>query len=563
MKLKNKQTLFLKILFLVVAITYLVIMGTRTVYVTTEELVDSTLQVTQAMSLVSGHWLGHYSPYLLAKGLSFPFFLAFNHLVGLPFNLSLALFNLGAVLTLVFVVIPFVKHKHLMAIGLLICLLFNPILFGANAAIHYRDSTAYAAMIFLLAWVIGTVLNIAVSFKKSSFIISVISGVVGFPYWSNLREDSTWIYPFVFVAILVGVLVPFFTKRNARKWIVKLTVISMVPLVFLGFENLFIASMNKHYYGRFVVNEYTSKDFKAAIGTMSAIKTDSWIINVPVNQTARKEMYKYVPAFRKLKPYLDEGKKNGMDFFKDSGVPGPALGKDYQGGWFTWAYRGAVFKAGYGNNSAQVKRYNERLVSQILKAEKEGKINGSGKARVSLVAPFNMKIVKPTLSASKLVFHKMINYEGLVLELPASKNVSKKSFSKIVKFLGVEGRYSKKVNNSVAPMQVLLGLTGIAKLFSKLMILLVCGSYLYYVYWRLKHRHKGMILSDWWMLASVGMILSVILRILMLGYVTATSFNAFSPAYMSSMYSLFTVGIFCCLFADMTVAESLKLRSAS
>ncbi len=559
MKAKNKLSLAFNVISVGLIIAYLIIAGTRAIYVTTDELIDSTLQVNQAISITSGHWLGNYSPYLLTKGLSFPFFLVFNHLIGLPFNWALAIFNLGTVIILILVIIPFVNKKSLVVTTLLACLLFNPLMFELSTARTYRDATAYASMILLLAWVVGFVFNSNVAFRKSSFVTSVIAGAIGFPYWVNLREDSAWIYPFIVVAFGVSIVTALLKKVASRKWLMRISLLIFLPLFILGVEDLCIAGMNRHYYGRFVVNEYTSKDFKTAIGTMSAVKTNSWVINVPVNTAARKQMYKYVPAFKKLKPYLDENRKDGMDFFKDIGVAEPSLGHDYQGGWFPWAYRGAVAKAGYAHNSAQFKRYNERLVKQLLKAEKEGKISGSGKARSSLVAPIKVTIVMPTLRASKIVAHKMINFEGLTFNLQSSKEKSSKNFYSIVDFLKLKGHFSEGKNDLILSERVLIWLTSVAKLLSKLMIVVVMFSYLVYIIWRIKIHEPKLIVSDWWMLASLGMMISVVLRICMLGYVTATSFVAYSTSYMSSMYPLFTIGAFCCLFADTKVIKSLKV----
>ena len=51
MKAKNKLSLAFNVISVGLIIAYLIIAGTRAIYVTTDELIDSTLQVNQAISI--------------------------------------------------------------------------------------------------------------------------------------------------------------------------------------------------------------------------------------------------------------------------------------------------------------------------------------------------------------------------------------------------------------------------------------------------------------------------------------------------------------------------------
>ncbi len=519
---------------LILMTIFLVIYSHRYSYIMTTATADSTLQVKLAMNISAGNWLGKYNEVTLAKGLSFPLLLVVFHFLRIPFQLGIGLFNIISVVLFEIVIVPYFKHKRAYSLAILFILLFNPVLLQCTMALPYRDSTAYGSIIILMTWIIGAVLNLMVDFYKQSFNVSVICGCFGLFYWNNLREDSSWIYPFIFCALFVCLL----ATIKYHRFVTRAVACIVFPIMSLAICNSIIAYQNYTHYNRFVVNEYKSRDFKAAIGTMSAIKNRNWVINVPVNSAARTAMYKNVPVSRKLQKYLDTNASGNVQGLKYVGVKEPSFGNDYQGGWFPWAYRGALVRAYHIHDSAEMKKYNNKLAQEIVQASRQGKIAGPTSIRRSLVAPYNSKIVRPIMLAIIPSFSTFFQVRDYVVDIPKLSGQNIKIRDKMIKYLNVV--IPRSNNNSVIPKKILIPYKKIyvfIQFILTMTIMLECFYVLLHSVWKRDWN------SLWVLLIVLGLGLSIIERILMLIYVSITSFAAIFTQYLVSAYALLSIMI--------------------
>lgn len=530
-KIKRQNAVTVVVLLIIITM-YIYTFGFRYAFITSNSIVDSTLQVKLAMSICKHNWLGQYNDLTLAKGISFPLILAIFNKFHIPFTLGICFFNIFCVTVFLIIVIPFFHHKRIAAIIMLFAFLFNPVLFTATQVLPYRDTTTYGACILIISWSIGMVLNFALYKNKLSLMFTLLSGVLGLTYWQNLREDSGWVYPFIIISSFV---ITIYLLKIKEKRLISFLVVLLSPLLLLLVADGMICYKNYTHYNRFVVNEYRSNDFKAAIGTMSSVRNKDWVINVPVNTKARNDMYKYVPLFRKLKKYLDTNESGNVQTYKFNGIKEPSFGNDYQGGWFPWAYRLAVYRAGYANDSQDFKIFNEKLSDQIVKASKEGKLNGSVKIRRSLVPPLDIRIVKPVFKESFVAFNYFVFMKDFTTEIPIYKELDGNLQSKMSKFL--RSKFPLKKNNGILKSSTINLYKNIYIFFETISFILLFMSCSHMLSKQIHNRIKWNGL-DWLFLIDIGLFLLVILRVVMLAYVTVTSFPALSSAYLSSTYSL-------------------------
>lgn len=531
-KYKNALT---SVLIISIILLYFLIFYNRIIPVTSNAGADSTLQVKLAMNLSDGKWLGPYNDVTLSKGLSFPFLLAVFHSLHLPFSIGLVLISLLSTLILMGIVIPFFNHKRLASVVVLIMFLFNPIFFVTSVTQPYRDTVSFSSMVLLIGWSIGSILNFTIHFNKQSYCFTLISGLIGLCFWENLREDSSWIYLYLIISFVIIFIFNFIKKKN----LLKLSLLIVLPLLVLCVENTIIATLNYRYYNRFVVNEYKSKDFKEVIGTMSAIKGKNWVINVPVNTDVRKQLYRYVPISREFEPYLDGNAKDNVQGMKNIGVQEPSLGRDYQGGWFPWAYRGAVVRTGKIHNSKDFKDYNIKLVQQINDAVRSGKIKGPKTPRASLVAPFNMRIIDPIIKEVLPSFKSFLMVDDFYTSIIPQKEINKKLQKNMAKYLRVKYPSENKTYDNYN--RNIIQIYKYIYIIIQFMLIIICIGYcVHNIFWQVKEHIKWNI-NDWLILSIVGIGLSIILRIIMLTYVSVTSFPAIFTQYLSSSYSLLSV----------------------
>lgn len=527
----NFKKIFNCLIPYVLSLTFFIIFHNKLIYITSLKEYDDTLQLNQAIFLSSHQWLGPYTSITLGKGISLPIFIAFIHKIGLSYNTALSILALLSTWLFIIVIRPFVTKTHFFTTASLLILLFNPLMFTQSQSLTYRDSVSYESMIILVTWIIGMALNLGIKLYKSSFILTICCGVIGLPFWINLREDSAWIYPLLIVGILILLL--FLLYKKNIKSLINLIFAIALPLCTMFMINGLISYENNKYYDRYVVNEYTSKDFRSAVGTMASVKTNDWIINVPVNNKARKELYKYVPAFSKLKPYLDGNASGNVKAFKYNGRIDKSYGRDYQGGWFPWAYREAVVKATTAKNAKDVERYNKELVNQINEAARKGEINAAKKPRKSLVAPLDIRIIKPVMYETLRVLKHFFLFDGYASSYTFHNNNSgenKRIQEKYADYLRCD-LYRKSPTYSDKMM------ISYKRMFSIILVVATLSfSIIDILDLVLDLRHERKIY--WKSLILLGIYLSILLRWVMLGYVSATSFDTMSLPYFSSNYAL-------------------------
>jgi hypothetical protein len=532
----NKENVIRWTAYILVTLLYFLLIFNRNFYIQPFAEYDSTLQVKLANYIYHGQWLGPYTSINLAKGISYPFFLVLLHAVKLPLWLGLGVFNLLAVSIVVGSLKPLFNKKW-MSLLLFGTLLLHPILFDVSQATLYRDSITYGSILLLISWVVGTFNYSVISLSKVGILFYSLIGVIILPFWINLREDAFWMYPFIIVALLVTIVFSVF--NNKWKQTLCLIVICVLPVISMYGVNGIIKHNNFIHYGRSVVNDYVSRDFKSAYGALTNIKTNQWVINVPVNSQMRARAYDSVKDFKKLQPFLDGIVPGNTGYFKNFGVAEPSFGNDYQGGWFFWALRRSAYLSGEANTAPKAERYYTKLSKEINKQIKEGKLKGYSKERASLSSKFNIKSIKPSIKFSGLAIKQIVEIRWLNYDVPYVKaDQDNAYFKKMADFTKAGFPTSNVKDDRVPIFKSLRWLSAVIELLGGL------GVIVYIITVLRKSRDRNNVRSKeeiGLVIIFIGIMLEIILRIIMLGYISATSFISLSNAYLSSLYALIVV----------------------
>ena len=107
--------------------------------------------------------------------------------------------------------------------------------------------------------------------------------------------------------------------------------------------------LNNQYYGRFILSDFTSKEFKDAYGAMTRVVQEAPQAKVPVPLEVRRKLYETVPEFAVLEPYLE----TEMNYNNFGSIPD----REFNGGGFYWALRRAAADAGYYSDANTAKKY--------------------------------------------------------------------------------------------------------------------------------------------------------------------------------------------------------------
>lgn len=373
---------------------------------------DDGLYFTRAYALSEGHWLGTYNRLILAKNITYVLWMALWNALGVPLLWANAALFAGASYFMIFALRPLLSNW--IARGAAFCLLlFNPITFSDVLMRTYRDSIAPAVILFVVGWVVGAFLRAArpggTTLKK--LLPFWILGCIFLPAWWFLREDGFWMAPFVIVGLALTFLFLFSKKRGgfSRKNSLG-AVLLVLPILMTVLCGVGTATLNNAYYGRFVVNDYTSSDFEDAYGALTRVEHEALIMDVPVSEDARMKIYEVSPAFAELQPYLDNNGQTGVEGWKADLGDGKM---DYKGGWFFWALRDAVSEAGYYETPSKAQEYYIRLADEVNAACDEGLLPAWAKKRSGITPPFHSEYLRPTARDTLTTFSFLVKNEGM------------------------------------------------------------------------------------------------------------------------------------------------------
>ena len=352
-----------------------------------EAEVDDELMFYAAKSIGRGEWLGAYSWATIAKSMGFSVWLWLLHTLFIPYLLGNQLLYGGACVMAANALTP-VFEKRRTRFLVVFVLWFSPFATAQFTLRVYRDSILPAIILFAFAGVIGYCLRVRGDWKESAK-YSVVGGL--FTGFARLvRDDVIWIYPFVICATMAYVLFVLFGKAVENKGKKILSTLSAVIISFAVPVLLFCA-MNYKYYGVFLINESSDPSFTAAISAMQSADMDLPHAGIAVCHDTRDRLYAAVPEMAELGETLDNGRYyHGYGWEED---------QEFNSGGFFWAVRRAVFEAGFTKNGEEAQAYYQSLADAINKAYEEGRLeeNPNAKTLSAFLIPYDESFLKPTL----------------------------------------------------------------------------------------------------------------------------------------------------------------------
>lgn len=309
------------------------------------QALDDGLYLDQAMAIVDGGWLSEYSSRLLGKPPGFALFLAASHLSGLPFTLTVAIFQMMAAGVFAYGLYR-VTSQWWLAVAAYATIIFSPNYFFLRQVLR---EAIYPSEIFM--W-LGLLLIASVSkFRIPLF----FSAGVWFGFAWVTREDGIWMLP----------ALPFFLVcfwSGARQTL-------MAGLVFaFGFAAVHttVSAANYSHYGIWATAEISDRDFVAAMSSLQSVETGGQKSGVAVTVATRQEIYKVSPAFASLRPFLEApGNLQTCDWY-------PETCGEIRNGWFHWAARQAAAAAGHSKDAISSSAFYRSLAQEVTQACQTG-----------------------------------------------------------------------------------------------------------------------------------------------------------------------------------------------
>lgn len=352
------------------------------------------------LAVANESWLGPYTQNTLVKGPTYPIWIAFNFMVGLPLLLAQNLLYIISGLILVVSLRKIITHSSILIV-LYAAYIFNPE-FITRAI---REGIYPALTVLIIAGLISIYVHREATLSKLSLWAAFL-GIIMSAFWM-LREEGIWIIP-SFLLLLGYILFRLYRTFGTSHEFLKRATICFLPLVIL-FGNIQLLSLiNKIYYDVYTVVEVKSPGFLSAYGALSRVKHPHFNRYIPVPKEVRQMVYSISPAFKELQPFL-EGPLQAWGIHLCR-VHAESCG-DLGGSFFMWALRDAVAMAGYYQSGSTAENYYLRLAQEVNTACDKQQLDCLEK-RATLTPPFRKEYI-PLLAEALLRGTKIIvNFEG-------------------------------------------------------------------------------------------------------------------------------------------------------
>lgn len=377
---------------------------------------DDFLFLQQAISIAKGQWLGDYHNLTHAKGPGFPIFLALNFYFGLPIIMSQQFLYLSSIALLVLSIKPFTNR--LTRIIVFAILAFNPYFLVwlriTREPLYTIETIAVTAcVIALLTQIYLHPKLLEGDFNDKTTNLLYWQCGLGFFYgtfWVT-REERIWLAP-VILLLLVSIL--YIAESSVTSSRINFTKILfsvgrfILPTVFCLLITLLpILILNQTYYGFWGVTDTKTNEFRSAYGSLTRVEDEGWHPYVPVSQEVREKLYGVSPAFRELKPYLEDT----LVGWSENGCALYQICDDIAGGWFLWAFRDAIQLAGHFESHEKLLSYLGVLTDEISEACDTNEID-CGSLKKSLSPRINSNYLRRFPASFLMGFQKLLLLKG-------------------------------------------------------------------------------------------------------------------------------------------------------
>ena len=360
-------------------------------------IIDDTLMYNFAQSIANGQWLGEYGWLTLSKHSFFSVWLAMLHTLGIPYLVGGQLLQAAAAWVGAWAVAPLLKSRKA-KLFVYTLLLWNPAASAAEVQLRvYRDNITPALTTFLFAGIIGCALRWCRPARESVG-FALVAGVGLAAFYLN-REDAAWVLPFAVVGAAVTLFFLWHGEKTPGR--VQKSLLWAVPFACLGVGVSVYCALNSAYYGRFILSDFTSKEFNDAYGALTRVTSEHPQEKVPVPRDVREKLYALSPAFAALEPYLEtEFKYNSY---------GSVPAREFGSGGFYWALREAADEAGIYADAQTSKQYFETLAAEVNALCDTGAVQ-AGPPRSGTMPRIEARYIAPTLWEALLNFGRVLTY---------------------------------------------------------------------------------------------------------------------------------------------------------
>jgi len=364
--------------------------NSQTIFAIGPAMHDDGLFIKLAGHLIKGEWLGPYNQFTLAKGPMFSLFIAAMFWLGVPLILAQQLLYAAASATVTRALAPWVRPGA-PQFWLYTLLLWNPMSFDAGNLSRIMRQNIYTPLALLVIAGLVHLFHRRREAWTRQIVPATLGGLALGCFWLT-REESVWLLPAVGLLFL-GLAIALGRELRAHWRGVSAGCALFFTAALLPI--LVVCSFNLRHYGWFGTVEFQAGGFKAAYGALTRLQVGPELYQVPVTRQMREKAYELSPEFRRLRPYMEgfvSDNWSDKDLF-------PAAERQIRGGWFTWAFRDAVWGASVAPDAGGVLRFYQKVADELNDACDRGLVPARSR-RSGFLPPLGESMIRPLIEGT-------------------------------------------------------------------------------------------------------------------------------------------------------------------
>ncbi|MCR4674773.1 MAG: hypothetical protein K5675_07170 [Lachnospiraceae bacterium] len=460
---------------------------------------DDGIMMSNAINLMQGNYLGEYNSYVLTKGISYSLFLVLTYATMIPYGMMLCIWNIISAVVFLRGISPRIYSKKLFAF-LYLVLLYLPI--GMDRFIGTRIYRIGIMPYFALL-VAGCAIGAYLRRDKGSKALLpwlIFEGLF-LAFFYNIREDSIWIMPLVFVILIIEIALVFGglckKEMNLSKFL-KRSLLYLLPILILFGTQQIYKGVNYCVYGIAEVNDRAGSSYADVLEDLYHIDGEIERVDVWVTQEMLQNAIDVSPTLASIEKEIHE---NMAQWAVEKQVRGDLVG---------WALREAVAEAGYYKDAVSTEAFYADVHKELTDAFSNGSLKERDGIYLSsqLQATTPKELVKVVLKSLRTMFYDSTYYEVKAEAQKAQGNVDEvRTFERVTGQLAVMTEKDLKGYNKEA-ITVANAIIFVYRILGFITTLLSVVAYLYLTISLLKKRkYQNVICMDSWLILT-GLILS-------------------------------------------------------
>jgi hypothetical protein len=376
-------------------------------------MTDDRGYLRTALAMLEGSWLQSYDEFALIKGPFYPGFVAVVSWLGFPLLVAQQALYAVACGVFTFAVSRTVRSPRTLA-TLYAVIVLNPITFTDDLQRVVREGIYPAETLFVLAFFVG-LLGAARSHLAAVYAWTIGASAALSAFWLT-REEGIWILAPLSVLVAWPAFELAWRRPAGLLW---RAMALALPFGVLLAALASVSAINGKAHGVYATVEFKARPFEAAVGALSRAASDSPDTRIPLPGAARQRIATVSPAFREIAAALDGPVKT---FWRRSSIlshPELAESGEVTGGFWIFALRHAVARAGHHKSGHEAMRYYEILAWEVNEACDRGALP-CGPPRRSLAPPLRAADLSRLVASAWQAFRVLVTLHGFSLVFPPS-----------------------------------------------------------------------------------------------------------------------------------------------